>query len=240
MEAKKSTVELPRWALVTLVVALLSTLLTLAFLFGRMSAQGPLLIAATPLADKGPAQPLVTEQAPTQIPVTVATPTPVIAPPQAPPPTATVETPPATPPEKPLPRLSEPDKHAVHLYLQHVDALTSNTAQIGDPTEFATNLLGQAAAGDTSAFDGLIESVHQAQGQLALIRVPAPCKEHFHLVKEQLNGSLSLLTQLKKATIDMDTSGLPGLALQGQRMQGQAHKLESLTHRLRKQSRTNL
>ena len=139
-----------------------------------------------------------------------------------------------TPPREVKAVAADPGQKAeVLAYLHQVDGLTSGTGDLGDPADFANKILGQASAGDTSAFDDLIFKVHKAQNKLSGITPPGPCKEHYHLVGEQLHSSLALLEGLKKAITSGDTSGLVGLAAQGQAMQSKLKQLETLTARLK-------
>ena len=118
-------------------------------------------------------------------------------------------------------------------YLRQVDGLLSGTGDMGDPTEFATTMLGQAAQGDTSGFDDLLSKLRDARSRLTKIHPPEPCKEHYRLLDAQMRGSQTLLEALKKSMVTMDTSSLTGLAAQGQTMQTQAKRLETLTAQLK-------
>ena len=118
-------------------------------------------------------------------------------------------------------------------YLKQVDSLTAGAGDLGDPNEFATKMLGQAAQGDTSGFDDLLGKLKKAKAQLASIHPPAACKEHYHLTQVQMQNSQALLEALKKSMVTMDTSSLTTLAAKGQTMQAEAKKLEALTAQLK-------
>ena len=124
-------------------------------------------------------------------------------------------------------------KAEVQAYLQQVQGVTSGTQDLGDATDFASSLLGQASLGDTSGFDALLSKVSQAQAALAKIHPPAPCAEHYRLVSAQMQSSLFLLQEVKKATVDLDSAALTRLAAQGQTMQAQVRHLETLTTHLK-------
>jgi hypothetical protein len=175
---------------------------------------------------------------------TVAEPAPV-----APPPPAESPQPRAEPSRRPVVHQAAPvtasvttqrspvdnaTRKQVQAYLAQVDALTAGSQDMGgDLNSFATKLLGQMSAGDTSGFDDLIQSARQAQSGLAKIHPPAVCKEHYQLLSTQMSASVHLLEQVKKASANMDTAALTSLATLGQKMEGAARHLEELTNRLR-------
>ena len=244
-EPRSENVQIPRAALLALVLGLVLCLMLVAFLLGRQSAPPP--PAPPPPASSPRAESSVPVESSNQLQVAdVPTPAPE-APPVAPPPPPVAAPPPppvaapapapeaapappavAAPHPRPKPRVS-----AVQQYLSRIDAVMASTGDLGDPTQFATGVLGKGASGDATGFDSLLAKTRKAQADLAKIHPPAGCKEHYALTQAQLAGSITLLEGVKRATMSMDTAGLPALAAQGQAMQAKAERLQVLTDRLR-------
>jgi hypothetical protein len=122
-------------------------------------------------------------------------------------------------------------------YLNRIDSIMASTGELGDPTEFATGLLGQAAAGDASGFDDLLAKTRKARARLAGIQPPGSCMEHYRLTMRELSDSITLLKAVKRAIISMDSASLPELAIRGQALQSRVERLQALTRRLREHGR---
>ncbi len=131
------------------------------------------------------------------------------------------------------PPASNAERAQVQQYLARVDAIMASTGDIGDPNKFATGILSQGANGDASGFDDLLGKTRKARQDLNQVSPPAACREHYHLLTSQLDGSLALLQQVKSATMSMNTSSLPALSAQGQKMQAEADRLAQLNTQIR-------
>lgn len=178
-----------------------------------VSAPPPVEVAVAPAAPAPQA---------TRAPVAV----PAVAPAQAAPAPA-----PAAPPK---PAVSPEQAARIRTYLDQVDTLTAGTAALGDPNEFATDLLNQAMIGETGGIDRLITQTEQARQKLAHIKAPRECGEHHRLLSNQLAESQAMLRTLKSALVKSDTAALTGLASQGRGMQAEATRLQQVTDRLRR------
>lgn len=226
-------VQMSRSWLVLLVLGLIVSWLGLAFLLGRMTASGP-----GSLAQASPAEVIPTPSLPT---------TQVVAPPphelevgQPPAPTRPPERPESRPAPSPTPparkRFEPAEAERVRQYLQTINEIVASTEEMGNPSDFATDLLTQSMLGDTSGFDRLLSQTRACQAQLASIRPPASCKEHYRLLVTQMNASAALLQHLKKALDSSDSTALAGLASQGTRLQGQMRRLQQMSDELRQRS----
>jgi hypothetical protein len=261
--AESSKVEVSRTTLLALVASLSLCLLVVAFMLGRQSAPVAQAPSPTPtvsvVAASTPSSPLAVTDVqsapapPEPAPVAAAPPPPAPEPvPAAPAPEITPNLPrndvplgvttlhrhrPAMVQSAPMTLGVSPHHKSagnqVAAYLNRVDAIMASTGELGDPTQMANSVLGQGAQGDSSGFDDLISKTRAAQQALGSVVPPGPCKEHYHLMVEQLQGSLALLQQVKSATVGMDAKSLPALASQGQKMQAGTLRLQQLTARLR-------
>ena len=226
MASTENTVQISKTALAWLVGGLVLCLVALAFMLGRQSVTPAVApVAAAPVAPIAPvaAIPVRTE------PVASVSVEPVEAPVAAP---VVVRNP--APPAKP--KLPAGESAKVRKYLEQVDSITAGTQSLGNPSDFANDLLNQSLMGDTSGIDSLLAQVRQSQSALTQIQPPATCKEHYQLLGQQLQGSLNVLQQLKKALVTSDTSGLAALAGQGSAMQAQAQRLQRLTAELKERT----
>jgi len=194
-----------------LLVLLVLSLMLNAFLLGRMSAP------------KSPTIP----PSPTPIAVAISTPPPLPRPEPAP--TLSTSPVPEAPPAPATPRSLKIEK-----YLSQVASLTASTMDLGDPSQFATDLLQQSMLGDTSQLDSLLAQVAQNRQQLQQIEAPADCKEHKRVLLAQLASSQKLLEKLKGALLTSDSAALAGLALEGRQMQQQISRLSQLESQLRR------
>lgn len=238
MASTENTVQISKTTLAWLVGGLVLCMVALAFMLGRQSvtpAVAPVAAApVAPIAPIAPVAPVAAVPVETE-PVASVSVEPVEAPPAAPAPVAApvaVRTPP--PPAKP--KLPAGESVKVRKYLEQVDSITAGTQSLGNPSDFANDLLNQSLMGDTSGIDSLLAQVRQSQSALTQIQPPATCKEHYQLLGQQLQGSLNVLQQLKKALVTSDTSGLAALAGQGSAMQAQAQRLQRLTAELKERT----
>ena len=211
-------VEVPKKLLGTLVGGLIVSLMGTAFLLGRASVPPPSVVTVTPAV----------------VPVlTVAPPAPSSSQ------ELTVSTP--APPPPPARKPPFPDRQAseVRAYLSAVEEISAGTQDLGNPSDFANDLLNQAIMGDTSGVDSLLAQARQSQSLLLKLRAPESCKEHYRLMSGQMKASVQILQQLKAALETSDSMALTGMARQGAAAQSQARQLEKLTQELRERSQPN-
>ena len=257
-ERPPDTVAVPKSVLLLLILVLMISLMLLSFLIGRQSA--PATVVVTPVTPTTKARsedpdrlslrvgPPPVQRAPEPPPEPVAEAPEVVAAPQAvavtrpkprPRPVKVEARPVIAEPVAP-PRVTTPpaDAAKIRQYLADVDAITAQSGELGDPTEFATGLLHQSMMGDTSGFDQLLHQVKSSQAKLAKVSVPSACQEHHRLATSQLKGSLELLQDLKQAMVTSDSMALAALSAKGQSMQSEAQKLQRITRELKEKSST--
>ena len=147
---------------------------------------------------------------------------------------------PTAPPEvrqdapHPAPTQSSPaSKDAIRKYLAEVDKISTGTTSLHDPQGFATQLLQQSLGGDSSGFDQLLQDGQNTLSKLRSIRPPEACQEHHRLSVGQLTAALSLLAEVKSATVSMDTSALSALSQQGRGLESDTARLRELDQQLR-------
>lgn len=227
-------VQIPRSLLVLLVLGMVTSWLVLAFLLGRMTAGGPGSLAQGVRAEAPPSTsppPGPQGAAPSSRELEVGDPP---VPTRSP--AGQASLPQTSPPPPPLKRFEPAEAERVRQYLQSIQEIVASTEEVGNPSDFATDLLTQSMLGDTSGFDRLLSQARACQAQLAGIRPPASCKEHHRLLVTQMNSSVALLQHLKKALDSSDSTALAGLASQGTRLQGQMRRLQRLGEELRQRS----
>lgn len=205
------SVQVPKRALGALVGGLVLSLMGTCFLLGR---------ASVPVAT-------VTPLVPPPMPVPVA-------------PTSTqelaVSTPSPTPKVRKLPPFPSKEADQVRAYLAAVDEIGAGTQDLGNPSDFANDLLNQAVMGDTSGVDSLLAQARASQAALGKVRPPESCKAHYRLMSAELKLSLEILQTLKSALETSDSMALAGMATKGSAAQRQARQLEELTAELRERS----
>lgn len=206
------SVEVSKKLLGTLVGGLIVSLMGTAFLLGRASVPPPPAIVVTP----------------TLAPVAVA--------PATAPTSQELTVPPPPPPPAKKPPFPKKLAAEVRAYLAAVDEISAGTQDLGNPSDFANDLLNQAIMGDTSGVDSLLSQARQSQSLLVKVRPPECCKEHYRLMLGQMKASVQILQQLKTALETSDSAALTGMARQGASAQNQARQLEKLTRDLRERS----
>ena len=142
--------------------------------------------------------------------------------------------PPLPPPRKP--HFAEKQSAEARAYLAEVDEISAATQDLGNPSDFANDLLNQAIMGDTSGVDSLLGQARHSQSLLVKLHPPECCKEHYRSMLGQMKCSVQILQQLKGALETSDSVALTGIARQGAAAQNQARQLEKLTKELRERS----
>lgn len=209
------SVQVPKRALGALVGGLMLSLMGTSFLLGRATA--PLVAPATP------------EVAPMAVAPAAAAPSQELV--VAPVPASTPQ--PAAPS---LPPFASQEAGRVRAYLAAVDAVGAGTQDLGNPSDFANDLLNQAIMGDTSGVDSLLAQARASQAALAKIKPPESCKVHFRMMQAEMKMSLEILQSLKSALETSDSMALAGMAGKGAAAQRQARELQRLTAELRQRS----
>ncbi len=209
------SVQVPKRALGALVGGLVLSLMGTCFLLGRASA--PVTPVAPPPPPLPPAPPAVMAAPPSQE-LAVSTPAPHRPPPPVVPPFA--------------PKVAD----EVRAYLAAVEDIGAGTQDLGDPSNFANDLLNQAIMGDTSGVDSLLAQTRASQAALAKVKPPESCKAHYRLMLAEMKTSVQILQSLKSALETSDSMALAGMAGKGAAAQRQARQLEKLTTELRERS----
>ena len=236
METVAEDVRIPKGWLVSLVIALVLSLLVVAYLLGRQSVEPP-TAQSTPAVDRalvvaGSTKPVeATEQSlsarldriedrvdrtSVRLQTTDRSPESVGSEP--------------SPPD----RIPDPDAEKKRAYFLQVDAILQNTASIDDPNQFATKFLQQAMSGDTSGFDSLLATTREARTSLQSVTPPPSCKEHHTMLMGQLSQSAVLLNEVYQAIQSNDTSKLSAVAARGQSMQADTERFKQLDLSLRR------
>lgn len=224
-----------RRIVVALAGALGVSLLIIAFLLGRLSAQpaavsfaAPTSTPSAPLPAKSaalaesPTVPLETA-APASGPVTPLTPTPGAGP---------------SAQEVPLSiaRAMEasPERQRVASYFAEVDRLEDMGA--GDPQAFASSMMQSLSSGDFTEFDKLLEKARDQKQRLLAIAPPPACVEHHRLARALSADSVAMLERLKAALMKGDSMALMGIASDGKTLETQASQLKVLGETIKRQS----
>ena len=208
------SVQIPKRALGASVAGLVLSLMGTCFLLGRVTAPVP-----------------VVKVSPSVVPPPAAAP--ALAPSQE---LAVSNPPPPTPTAPKLPPFASKEAGEVRTYLAAVDEIGAGTQDLGNPSDFANELLNQAVMGDTSGVDSLLAQARASQAALTKIKVPESCKAHYRLLSGEMRISLEILQTLKTALETSDSLALAGMAGKGATAQRLARELERLTTELRDRS----
>ncbi len=207
------SVQVPKRALGALVGGLVLSLMGTCFLLGRATAPPPVPVAVTP---------------PPAVPVAVAPPTSSQE--------LTVSAPPPPTVVQKLPPFPSKEAAEVRAYLAAVDEIGAGTQDLGNPSDFANDLLNQAVMGDTSGVDSLLSQARASQAALAKVKPPESCKAHYRLMLAEMKMSVGILQSLKSALETSDSMALAGMAGKGAAAQRHARDLQKLTAELRERS----
>ena len=207
------SVQVPKRALGALVGGLVLSLMGTCFLLGRVTAP---VVATSVTPEAVPVAPPPAVAAPSTQELRVSNP--------------------AAPVVPKAPHFPSKEAAAVRAYLAAVDQVAAGTQELGDPSDFANDLLNQAIMGDTSGVDSLLSQARASQGALARIKPPESCKAHFRLMLAEMKTSVQILQSLKSALETSDSMALAGMAGKGAAAQRQARELQKLTAELRERS----
>jgi hypothetical protein len=226
LQGEATSVAVPRGVLALLVGGLLVCLVALAFLLGQELGRW-----RQSLADRAPAVPASAPSTTAPPPVTSAPPSP--SPPPAPSVDpwlgASVE---REPTEDDVPA---GQSEAVAHYFAELDALEGELSELEDPGRLASLLLQQAAAGDSSGFDHLLDALRQARERLQAMPAPAPCREHQRRSLELLDVGLGLADRIRLGVQQGDAGALLALTAEAQRLETGARELEDLARKIKAQ-----
>lgn len=207
------------------------SLLTIAFLLGRLSAGPEVVTLATPASNPSASEPAALAAAESPAPSMEAAPaaadsaTPLSAPIQeiAPAPPAGINA-----------VATSPERQQVASYFAEVDRLEDMGA--GDPQAFASSMMQSLSSGDFSEFDKLLEKAKTLRQRLLAIVPPPACAEHHRLARTLSADSVAMLERLKAALVKGDSMALMGIASDGKTLETQANQLKSLGEKIRRQA----
>jgi len=128
------------------------------------------------------------------------------------------------------------EANEVRAYLAAVDEIGAGTQELGNPSDFANDLLNQSIMGDTSGVDSLLAQARASQAALAKLKPPKSCQAHYRLMLAEMKTGVQILQSLKSALETSDSMALAGMAGKGAAAQRQARELEKLTAELRERS----
>jgi hypothetical protein len=219
-------------AVVALASALGLSLLVIAFLLGRLSAQPA---AVAPLVANAPtpvAPPSAAPESPGPSP-DAASAFADSATPLGPP---TGWSPPAQPigPSKSGPAEASPERLRVASYFAEVDRLEDMGA--GDPQAFASSIMQPLSSGDFTEFDKLLEKARDQRQRLLAIVPPPSCAEHHRLARTLSADSVTMLERLKAALMKGDSLALLSIASDGKALETQANQLKAMTETIKRQA----
>ena len=207
------SVQIPKRALGALVGGLVLSLMGTCFLLGRASVPVA-VITASPAPPPPPPAP-VEVASPASQELAVSKPAAVV---------------------RKLPPFPAKEAGEVRAYLAAVEQIGAGTQDLGDPSDFANDLLNQAVMGDTSGVDSLLSQARASQAALAQVKPPESCKAHYRLMLSEMKMSVQILQSLKAALETSDSMALAGMAGKGAEAQRQARQLEKLTAELRERA----
>lgn len=225
-----------RKIVVALASALGLSLLTIAFLLGRLSAQtAALSLAPSAPNPKAPHSSASTARAesPTRS-LESASPAPDPATPLRPP----MGTGPAVQAFAPAPIATameaSPERQRVASYFAEVDGLEDMGA--GDPQAFASSMMQSLSSGDFTEFDKLLEKARGQKQRLLAIVPPPACAEHHRLARTLSADSVAMLERLKAALMKGDSMALMSIASDGKALESQANQLKAMGETIKRQA----
>jgi hypothetical protein len=211
------------------------SLLIIAFLLGRLSANPPVVTLATPASNPSASEPvaLAAPESPApSIEAAAADPATPLSPPAGS----------STPVQEiaPLPSSSNgpietsPESQQVAAYFAEVDRLEDMGA--GDPQAFASSMMQSLSSGDFTEFDKLLEKARGQKQRLLAIVPPSACAEHHRLARTLSADSVVMLERLKAALMKGDSMALMGIASDGKTLETQANQLKAMSETIKRQA----
>ncbi len=122
---------------------------------------------------------------------------------------------------------------AVSGYFRELDSVEREAKYWSNPQDLAMMLLGQVGSGDTSGFDQLVGSQRQALDRVRRINPPPPCTDHHRRVVSLMGRGVSLLETVRDAAVAGDSGGLMALPTQAQQLESEARQVDALGEQLR-------
>jgi hypothetical protein len=237
-EAKTGAVAVPRAVLLSLVAALATAILLVAYFMGRESARKSAQASPAPMAapaQTAPAAMPATEPAP-------AAPSPFPSSVETPPASVSDPAPqsPATAPLAPVAQAAQPAPATDRLhddvarYFREVETIQSQAKSSGDPETLARTLLEQGMKGDESGFDGLVAANRKVLEALRDVQVPEPCREHHRLTLGLMDESIAMLGRVKSQLSGGDEAALAALPAQGRELERKAKEADALAAEIKK------
>ena len=226
-----------RKVVIALASALGLSLLIIAFLVGRLSANSQVVSLATPATNPSapaPAAPAASESPGPSIeaPLPAADPKTPFSPPAGL--SAPVQEIALLAPSSVGPMEISPERQQVASYFAEVDRLEDMGA--GDPQAFASSMMQSLSSGDFSEFDKLLLKARDQRQKLLAIVPPPACAEHHRLARTLSADSVTMLERLKAALMKGDSMALMGIATDGKTLETQANQLKALSETLKRQA----
>jgi hypothetical protein len=227
------TIQVPRGAIVGLVVTLMASVVAVAFLVGRESVRTspqapptqPAAQAAVPPGQVAPAPNAAGASPwPSDSPERSLATSPTMAPPAPQGPSFNSSPPPFAQPAPTTDKLRD----EVARYFREVETIQSQAKTSGDPETFARTLLEQGMKGDASGFDGLVAANRKVLDALGAVEVPEPCREHHRLTLRLLEQSIAMLGNVKGQLQGGNEASLAALPAQGQELERGAKEADAL------------
>jgi hypothetical protein len=220
-----------RGLVVGLSVALGAALLAIAFLLGRGSRSPEpaptALVTASPSSEGSAA-----DETPEPAPLTQTAPTA-----EADSPESQAETPAEDLAATTAPPSAESGamRDEVVRYFAEVDAIQAGSRSMsGDPQAVASAMLKQAAGGDTSEIDTLVESQRAVLARLRDVSAPPPCASHLQGSIAAVADGLELLGSVRDALASGSIGDLGSLTAKGQDLERRAREIDAQAAEIRK------
>lgn len=220
-------VAVPRGALRALVVALVASMLAVAFLVGRESGRSQQPVPAPGATVTAANAPSLTATATLPSSDTSASTLPAI---EVPPATSPVAA--AVGPSPPSVSPGSAPRDTLHgevaNYFREVEAIQSQARSAGDPEALARTLLEQGAKGDVSGLAALAAANQKVRDGLRAVAVPEPCREHHRQTLALIEESVAMLERVRSQLGGDDESSLAALPAEGRALEQQAKDVDAL------------
>lgn len=132
------------------------------------------------------------------------------------------------------PGSSSTTRQTVAAYFTEVDRADDLGA--GDPQAFAQALMKSVSTGDFSGFDDLIGKAGAQRDRFRALAPPPSCVEHHRLALSLANESVAMLQKMRGALVQNDTQTLLAMATQGQTLETKAKQLKAMGDALKQQA----
>jgi hypothetical protein len=126
------------------------------------------------------------------------------------------------------------DAAAVAAYFRQMDAVAADAKISQDPQALARSVLDQALSGNMGSIDTLIATQRSLQTRMAQIAPPPSCREHHERSVLLFARSVALLDRTRAAMTGQGATDLTSVAVEGRAIEEEARAVDAMANDLRR------